>query len=102
MGLINGDMTQMVENTINTSLGHLSIQRKGLPGPSMRLAGTPSCRATDIANALNGVGGMIKGHAPRVKLKGMVRSSESSRGVLVVGIDPVRAGRISYLDSTTR
>ncbi|HPA70707.1 MAG TPA: ABC transporter permease, partial [Spirochaetota bacterium] len=27
MGLINGIMVQMVDNTINTSLGHLSIQR---------------------------------------------------------------------------
>jgi ABC-type lipoprotein release transport system permease subunit len=99
MGLINGIMTQMVENTINTSLGHLSIQRKGFQG-SMRLqhAFVPG---DDIARALKDSGGMIQGHAPRVRVKGMVRSSESSRGVLIVGIDPMKERDVSYLFNYT-
>ncbi len=99
MGLINGIMVQMVDNTINTSLGHLSIQRKGFQG-SVRLqyAFAPG---EDIARALKASGVSIKGYAPRVKVKGMVRSSESSRGVLIVGIDPVKERSVSYLYTYT-
>ncbi len=99
MGLLNGIMTQMVENTINTSLGHVSIRKSG-PGQSLHLADAFR-PGTDIDQALNENASSIRGWAPRVKVKGMARSSASSRGVVVVGIDPVKERTVSHLAEYT-
>ena len=100
MGLLNGIMTQMVENTINTSLGHVSIRKSG-PGQSFRIADTFTPGA-DISAALRDNASSVRGWAPRVKVKGMARSSASSQGVVVVGIDPVKERSVSHLAEYTR
>lgn len=93
-GFTNGMTTQMVDNTINTLLGHLTMERKEFrnsikleysfePGP-------------DLYAALNRERSLIA-YAPRVVIKGMIRSSEASRGVLIKGIDPAREKRVSKL-----
>ncbi|MDM8551293.1 ABC transporter permease [Desulfobacterales bacterium HSG2] len=82
MGIMNGMNNQMVENTISTSLGHISIHRKGFQD-DMKLQNSfvPS---EEIQGALAD----FPTHAPRLKLEGMIRSSEASRGVLIMGIEP--------------
>jgi len=93
-GFMNGLTQQMVDNTINTALGHVTLHRKGfrnnikleksfLPGP-------------DVYAALEREGS-LRAWAPRVTIKGMIRSGEGSRGVLIQGIDPAREKGVSKL-----
>lgn len=100
MGILNGIMTQMVDNTINTSLGHVSIRRAG-PMESIKLkhSFTPEPNLYDVLEKNRET---IKGWAPRLKTKGMVRSSTSSQAVQVVGIDTVKEQKVSYLREYTR
>jgi len=94
MGIMNGFNVQMVENTIGTSLGHLAIHRRGWQD-EMKLAlhFTPSGA---LYSALK-VNSRVAGFAPRVKTEGIVRSSETSQQVLVVGIDPVMERNASQM-----
>jgi len=94
VAVINGMMVQMVDNTISTSLGHVAIHRAGFQD-NMKLENNfhPD---TSIYEALK-KNALIVASAPRVKVQGMVRSSESSRGVLVVGIDPARERPVSKM-----
>ncbi len=91
---MNGMNNQMVENTISTSLGHIAIHTKGFqanmkleynfePGPG-------------LLKALDGQR-LVKSYAPRVKVQGMARSSEASRGVLIIGIDPRKEKHVSKI-----
>ncbi len=98
MAFINGMNEQMVENTISTSLGHVAIHGFGYQ-KNMKLQNSFS-PGRDISDALEGDRDVL-GYAPRVKVKGMIRSSESSRGVIVVGIDPGRERKISRIDEYT-
>ncbi len=85
MGIMNGFNVQMVENTIGVSLGHISIHRKGwqddmklkldfIPSPALmaRLKSHPE----------------IHGFSPKIKTERIIRSSVTSRQVLIIGIDP--------------
>lgn len=83
MGIMNGMNNQMVDNTISTSLGHISVHRRGFQ-QDMTLSNSFS-PSFGLGKSLAAAG---RGAAPRIKLEGMVRSSEASRGVLIVGIDP--------------
>ena len=94
MAIMNGMNYQMIDNIISTSLGHVSIHKKGL--------------ADDFKTAYNFVPGDelykkldntpgVSGWAPRVKMQGMVRSSEASQGVLITGVDPVRERSVSQI-----
>lgn len=94
MGLMNGVNNQMIENTIKTSLGHISIQKKGFNDyMKLKYSFTPD---DPLWKTVENEAG-ISGCAPRVKLQGMIRSSEASRGVLIVGIDPEREKSVSNI-----
>src|SRR5512145_271838 len=84
-GFINGMTAQMVDNTINTVLGHVTLHRKEFHN-SIKLEYS-FIPGQEIYNSLKGVPS-ITAYAPRVVIKGMIRSSEASRGVLIKGIDP--------------
>jgi ABC-type lipoprotein release transport system permease subunit len=92
MSLMNGFNNQMVENTISTSLGHAAIHKKGFQD-SMKL----ELNFTANAKTLKALESdpWIKAWAPRVKAQGMLRSSEASRGVMLVGVDPEREKRLT-------
>lgn len=95
MGLLNGIMEQMVDNTINTALGHISIRSKGFQGS---LRSNHSFIPTEtLYAAISRISDSQKNHAPRIKLKGMARSSASSRPVVITGIDPVKERSVSHL-----
>jgi len=94
MGIMNGMNNQMVENTIKTSLGHIAIHRKGFHDDmKLKYHFTPSRRMIEAIEK----DPRILAHAPRIKLQGMVRSSESSRGVMIIGIDPEKEKSVSNL-----
>ncbi len=94
MGLMNGMNRQMVENTISTSLGHVAVHRKGFH-ENMKLEYNflPSREILDAVESEE----RIKAWAPRLKSQCMLRSSEASRGVMIVGVDPAREKKITRL-----
>ena len=94
MGFMNGMNVQMVENTISTSLGHVAVHKKGFQD-NMKLEN--NFTADDaIYKALREAPAVVA-FAPKIKVQGMVRSSETSRGVLIIGIDPEKEKKISKI-----
>jgi putative ABC transport system permease protein len=97
--LMNGMNDQTVENTISTSLGHVAIHKKGFQD-NMKID------LNFAPGALKGIHGdkkSVVAFLPRVKVQGMIRSSEASRGVIIVGIDPAKEKASSKIyDYTTR
>ena len=95
VAIFSGMMQQMVENAIQTDLGHLQIHARGydadpaigvLLGEGGReeidaLAGDPAVRA----------------FAPRIRGEGLVTSPSASVGVRVLGIDPRRERSLSLV-----
>jgi putative ABC transport system permease protein len=94
MGVMNGMNNQMVENTIKTSLGHIAIHRKGFQDDmKLKYHFTPEAKIIEAIESDS----RILAYAPRIKLQGMIRSSESSRGVMLVGIDPEKERTVSNI-----
>lgn len=94
MSLVNGMNYQMIDNTISTSLGHVSIHRKGFSENMKPSYGFIPGRG--IYDRIEQSAG-VKGWAPRVKIQGMIRSSEAAQGVIITGIDPEREKSVSML-----
>ena len=94
MGFMNGMNVQMVENTISTSLSHVAIHKKGFQD-NMKL--DYNFTPTDKINKIIRQHKSTVAISSRVKVQGMIRSSEASRGVLIVGIDPANEKKISKI-----
>lgn len=94
MAIMNGMNYQMLDNTISTTLGHVSIHRKGFTENIK--ASYSFMPGSGLYSGLDSTA-KIAGWAPRVKIQGMVRSSEASQGVLITGIDPEKEKRVSGL-----
>lgn len=92
IGIMNGMNNQMVENTISTSLGHVSVQHKAFPDDMKLIHSFP---LEEDLNAQIVATEHVTASSPRLKLEGMLRSSEASRGVMVMGIDPVSEPGVS-------
>lgn len=98
MAVMNGMNYQMIDNTISTSLGHVSIHKKGfLDNIKASYSFKPE---SDIYGRLSETES-VAGWAPRVKVQGIVRSSEASQGVLITGIDPEREKSVSEIYNYT-
>jgi len=94
IGIMNGMNNQMVQNTIKTSLGHISIFRKGFFDDSkLQYSFIPDRHITDAISKNK----YVRSFTPRVKLEGMIRSSDASQGVLIMGIDPGREKTVSNI-----
>jgi ABC-type lipoprotein release transport system permease subunit len=94
MALVNGMNYQMIDNTISTSLGHVSVHKKGFTdNVKVAYSFTPDAGLYEKLDAVPG----ITGWAPRVKTEGIVRSSEASQGVLITGIDPEMEKNVSEI-----
>jgi len=94
MGFMNGMNMQMVENTISTSLGHIAIHEKGFQdNMKLEYSFIPD---GEIISAVKG-NSRVKAFTERIKVQGMVRSSEASRGVMIVGIDPETERTVSKI-----
>lgn len=98
MGFMNGMNAQMVENTISTSLGHIAIHMEGFH-ENMKLERHFTAN-DEVLQAISGVSS-IQAYAPKLTVQGMVRSAETSRGVMIVGIDPAREHLVSKISSYT-
>jgi putative ABC transport system permease protein len=94
VGFSNGMMVQMVDNTIGLSLGDIAIHRNGFQ-ENMKLERNflPGRWLLDLLRGDKS----IKAFSPRVKTKGMIRSSEASRGVMIIGIDPDSEKKVSTI-----
>lgn len=92
MALVNGMNYQMIDNTISTSLGHVAIHKKGFDD-NMKISYSFNADS-GIYEGLNNTPG-IAGWAPRVKVQGIVRSSEASQGVMITGIEPGKEKGVS-------
>jgi len=93
-GYIGGINTQMIANITSYLTGHVQVHQKGYhddPTPDLAFEG-PEGMAARIA-ALPGVTAV----APRLEGEALASGPEKTRGVLVVGVDPAREGRITTL-----
>jgi len=94
MGIMNGMNLQMLDNTINTSIGQIAIHQKGYQDTTkIKYNFVPTQK---IYDAIKTTPGAIN-WAPHVKVQGMIRSAEASRRVLVFGIDPEKEKKISKI-----
>jgi ABC-type lipoprotein release transport system permease subunit len=92
MAIMNGFNRQMLENTINTSLGHVAIHKKGFfADMNVALSFVPVDSLT--IQSIRGVACT----ASRVKFEAMIQSSRSSQGVLVMGIEPEKEKCVSNI-----
>ena len=97
MGILNGVSRQAVDNNINIALGHLSIQKKGLrDSMSLKNGFVPDA---GMVRAVNARRDRVRGWTRRLKAQGMLNSSESSAGVVVVGVEPGREEGVSSIAS---
>jgi putative ABC transport system permease protein len=98
IGIMNGMIAQMLDNSISTKLGHIAITGKGF-GDTMRLE-TNFYPSDTIVSAVRKEKDVVA-FAPRVKVYGMIRSGESSRGVMVMGVLPSREKNVSKINEFT-
>jgi len=94
MGFMNGMNMQMVENTISTSLGHIAVHRQGFQD-NMKLEKN-FVPDKDLYSFI-GRQESVVAFAPKIRVQGMVRSSEASRGVMVMGINPEKERNVSKI-----
>jgi len=86
MSIFNSLGHQMVNNFINSSLGHIQIHIKGyVKNPSLRLCMTD---ADEVLSKIKGAD-HLAGYAPRIYGFALAQSARNSQGVMMVGIDPV-------------
>lgn len=93
-GFVAGAHRQMIENYTSLTTSQVQIQQKGfqqtqkletyLDNPDQLLA------RLELSSSLAAV-------APRIRAVGLISSSESSAGTLILGVDPVKEARLSRL-----
>ena len=98
MGFMNGMNQQMVENTISTSLGHVTIHAQGFQ-QSMKLKYNfrPHERYIESIEKIKG----LRSYSPQIKIQAMIRSAETSRSIMLVGIDPEKEKEVSKIYAYT-
>lgn len=97
LSFMQGYLQQAIENVVHSSTGHIQIHQEGFvdnPVIKKRIADPAAIDAV-----LKGETG-IKAYSQRVKNQGMINSSESSTGVMVVGIMPEREAQVSNIKSS--
>jgi ABC-type lipoprotein release transport system permease subunit len=93
--LIDGSNQSMLDNTIQSGIGHIQIHARGyLEEPSVDLAVPNPARVISVAeNAPE-----REAVAPRVYVGGLISSAEKSVGGRIIGIDPGREATVSMID----
>jgi putative ABC transport system permease protein len=92
MAVMNSVGTQMMNNAISTSIGHIAIHKKGF-----HENGTLDLNFNPDKNIMKSVSGIAQAYSPKIKIQGMVRSSEAAIGVMVIGIDPAMGKTVSRI-----
>ncbi|MBN1498168.1 MAG: ABC transporter permease [Spirochaetes bacterium] len=98
LGLMNGIITQMLDNSISTKLGHLVVHKKGF-FENMKLE-TNFYPDQRILRAMKSDPDIVAS-APRVKAFAMIRTGESSRGLIVLGVYPELEKKVSKMNEYT-
>ncbi len=94
MSFMNSMTIQMIDNTINTSMGHIAIHDKGFQD-SMKLKYnfSPDMKIRKIVKQQKGAFRIVE----RIKMEGMVSSSETSRRVMIMGVNPKQERNVSKI-----
>lgn len=98
MAFMNGMNVQMVDNTIRTSLGHAALHREGYFANPEIHKNFPL--DADMENALKD-NKLVKRWSPQLSSEAMIASSETSRPVVITGIDPKREKEVSRIAEYT-
>jgi ABC-type lipoprotein release transport system permease subunit len=95
-GYTDGFHQQTVENSIKLHTGHIQIHRLGYQ--EEQLVELAMSRPEEALAAVRSQAG-IKAYTQRVTAQGLIASSDTSRGILIVGVDPVGEPRLTTLKS---
>jgi len=98
-GMMNGFLNQSIDMLINSHLSHIQIHEKGFNNnPVIK----KNIKEHDKIYNLIKDNSNIKAIAKRVKSQGMINSTETSSGVMIIGIDPDSEVKVSNIkDSLT-
>ena len=94
MAFMNGFMVQMVDNNIETALGHIAIHEKGYQNNPKLKANFNAEKS--IINAIDQNKDIIS-QTKRVKATAFLTSADDSRGVMLVGINPETEVKVSNI-----
>ncbi|MBN2159048.1 MAG: ABC transporter permease [Spirochaetes bacterium] len=98
LGLMNGLIAQMLDNSISTKLGHIAIHKNGyFENMKLETNFLPDPRIEEVLRKDKDV----VATAPRVKTFAMIRTSEASRGVIVFGVYPEKEKKASKINEYT-
>lgn len=96
---IDGINHQMVDNVTGYLTGHVQLHRRGhYKAKTLDLALEQPARLLAKMNQVSDVAAV----APRIQGEALASGPEKTRGVLVLGIDPVRESRITTLARTIK
>jgi len=96
-GLIDGMNEQMIENSTSYLTGHLKVHGKGYHDDKKlhrAIADDPTVRGMILKD------NKVKALSTRIEGKAMLSGSNTSRGVMVVGIDPEKEIKITTIYKT--
>ncbi|PIQ28460.1 hypothetical protein COW36_13220 [bacterium (Candidatus Blackallbacteria) CG17_big_fil_post_rev_8_21_14_2_50_48_46] len=95
LSFVQGYMRQTVENAIQAHTGHLQIHQLGFadnPVIKKRIQ-----KPQTVERILSEHSTEIQAFTQRIKNQGMINSSESSAGALIIGIDPEKEAEITQI-----
>lgn len=91
-------LKQSINNAIEAQTGHIQIHQQGFhKNPVIkRRMNDPE----QVEKVLAAQGDAIKSYTHRIKNQGMINSSESSAGVMMVGIDPAKEAEMTKIKTS--
>jgi putative ABC transport system permease protein len=93
-GLMDGFHQQMIENSIKLHTGHIQIHRLGYQDE--QLVELAMGKPEEVLSVIRKLPD-IKSYTRRVNAQGLIASSDTSRGILIVGVDPQSESRVTSL-----
>ncbi|MFP4472687.1 MAG: ABC transporter permease [Candidatus Omnitrophota bacterium] len=91
---VEGAHFQMIDNYTSLSIGHIQIHARGFhEHQKLETYIEDPAPLLERIRAIEGV----RYSAPRIRAQGLISSSESSSGALILGVDPDKETRISSL-----
>ncbi len=98
LSFAQGYLNQSINNAIEAQTGHIQIHQQGFhknPVIKRRMN-----QPEQVEKVLIAQGDDIKSYTRRIKNQGMINSSESSAGVMIVGIDPAKEAEMTKIKSS--
>jgi ABC-type lipoprotein release transport system permease subunit len=99
MALTRGMHQQMIQSGARAFTGHFQVQKKGyLEKPTLYNTFALPGQAVDALESDK----RVEGVAPRVLSEGLASSDDTTAGVIIVGVDPVREAKATTLAKSVR